>query len=110
MWFASITEEEKVDLERIQKNVCKLILKNEYTTYKEALKTLELECLNERRYRLAKKFGEGCVKLDEMRDLFPKAKISEHDLRKTNKYQVKFASTARLYNSAVPTLQRMLNS
>ena len=109
VWFASITDEESEDLDRIQKNACKLILGTEYTHYENALEKLGLEHLKERRHKLAKKFAKGCLKIDEMKDLFPKSNESEYNLRENEKYDVKFASTARLFNSAVPTLQRMLN-
>ena len=36
--------------------------------------------------------------------------INTHDLRLPDKFQVKFAHSTRLYNSSIPTLQRMLNN
>ena len=43
-----------------------------------------------------------------MEDIFP-LKEKHNNLRITEKYEVKFAHTARLQNSAIPALQRMLN-
>ena len=109
VWFSSITEEESSDLESVQKTACKLILKNNYTTYEQALETLELDTLEERRQKLAKKFAKGCQDIPQMKKLFEKPRQKEHNLRKTNTCDVKFAAGQRLYKSAVPTLQRLLN-
>ena len=109
VWFSSISEEESHDLERVQKNVCRLILKNKFIDYDQALTQLKLETLKERRAKLALKFAEKCLKNDEMKHLFPRNCPSKHNLRKTEEYQVKFAHSKRLFKSAIPTLQRMLN-
>ena len=42
VWFASISEEEKSDLECVQKVACKLLLKQQYATYENALKILNI--------------------------------------------------------------------
>ena len=110
VWFSSITEDESEDLERIQKNACRLILKSEYKDYKSALQELKLDSLKERRLYLAKRFAKKCLKVEEMNDVFKLSKIKPHEIRQTNKFDVKFAATSRLYNSTVPTLQRMLNA
>ena len=109
VWFSSITEEEKVDIERVQKNACKLILREQYVNYEQALSQLNLETLTERRDKIALKFAKKCEKQPEMRDLFTENKDSPYNLRKQEKYNVNFAHTKRYYNSTVPTLQRMLN-
>ena len=59
VWFSSITEEESDDLERVQKSVCKILLKNTYTCYEEALNILNLEDLKARRLKQALKFGRA---------------------------------------------------
>ena len=52
VWHYSITEEEVSDLERSQKVACKVILKGRYLSYDDALETLELQNLKERRSSL----------------------------------------------------------
>ena len=42
VWRSSISEENKEDLERIQKNACRIILGENYTNYKESLKLIGL--------------------------------------------------------------------
>ena len=109
VWFSSISEEECSDLERVQKNACRLILKNKYINYDQALACLKLETLKERRSKLALKFAENCLKNEEMQFLFPKTNAKDHNLRNTETFHVKFAHSSRLYRSSIPTLQRMLN-
>ena len=53
VWFSSITKDEAEDLERVQKNVCRLLLNDEYEDYPDALKKLNLDSLEERRKKLA---------------------------------------------------------
>ena len=43
VWFSSITQDEKNDLERIQKVACKIILKDSYANYDDALKWLNIQ-------------------------------------------------------------------
>ena len=83
----------------------RVILKEDYTTYEEALELLMLAKLSERREKLSLKFAKSCVKNDLTSDLFPLNKYN-----KKEKYKVTFAHTDRLKNSAVPYLQRLLNS
>ena len=56
-----------------------MLLKDKYEIYDEALKEIGLEDLKTRRIKLAVKFGKGCLKIDQMKDLFSKNKdmISE---------------------------------
>ena len=95
-------------LERTQKSFCKRE-RERYTSYEEALQTLNLDTLKERRVKLATKFAKGCQFIPVMKDIFPAPRANTHDLRNVNPCDVKFASGQRLYKSTVPTLQRMLN-
>ena len=49
VWNFSISEEEKQNLERVQKFVCKIILNSRYSDYEDALYVLNLESLEKRR-------------------------------------------------------------
>ena len=104
-----ITEEEKRDLDRVQKIACKLIMKQNYTTYFEALKILQLETLEHRRNKLALTFGKKCVDNPKMRDLFTEKNEINMNLRKRNKYNTKFAYHDRLVKSPVVAIQNLLN-
>ena len=60
VWHYNITMEERNDIERVQKVACKIILKNKYNSYGQALKTLGLQQLNDRRHMLCEKFAKMC--------------------------------------------------
>ena len=94
MWHSSLTEKNRKDLERVQKSAVKIMLKNNYTNYEEALKILNLESLDDRRSRLCLKFAKNCLKHDRMKKLFPLAS-NDHKMKKRSaeKFKVHFAHT-----------------
>ena len=106
VWHFSITEEEKIDLERVQKVACKVILKGEYETYPQALDDLNLQTLSSRRETLCLKFAKKCIKHEKAKHLFP----LNLDHRNKDKYKVQFARKDRLMYSTIPQLQRLLNA
>lgn len=108
VWHYSITEEEKQDLERVQKVACKVILNSEYTDYEEALKVLGLDTLSKRRDKLSLKFAKRSLKYEQTRDMFPLNGESV-EIRYKEKYHVQHAKGGRLLKSAIPQLQRALN-
>ena len=110
VWFSAITHDEAEDLERVQKTACKLILRKDYSNYEDALKILKLDSLPVRREKLALKFVKGCFKIDQMNELFKESTTSKYDIRNKSSYDIKFATHSRLMKSAVPSLQRLLNS
>ena len=109
VWHYSITNEEKSDLERVQKVATKIILQERYTNYDQALKHLNLDYLTARRDKLCLKFATKCLKHEKTKDMFPLNVQTDHDIRQTQKYHVQFANTNRLRDSAIPQLQRALN-
>ena len=105
VWHFSITEEEKHQIERVQKIALKLILKDKYTSYQQALQLTNLNTLEERRAMLCRRFALKCVKNPQTASMFP----LDHTRHK-NKYKVTFAKNSRLLHSAIPQMQRILNS
>ena len=109
VWHYSLTEEESNSLERVQKVACSIILSQEYTSYSNALRTLNLDTLSKRREKLCLKFAEACVKHPKMSKLFPYNQTISRDLIHREKFYVQPARTGRLLNSTIPQLQRALN-
>ena len=111
VWHSSLTKENEQDLERVQKNAFRIILKNNYQTYKKALAKLGMETLNERREILCLNFAKKCTKNSRTSHMFPKNKKT-HDMntRKANTYQVQNAVSERLKNSPLIFMQNLLNS
>ena len=94
------------DLERVQKSAVRVILKGKYTTYKEGLRRLNIETLDQRRERLCLRFAQNCLKNEKVSDLFPKNQMRK---RKTKKFKVNKTNTKRYQRSAIPYMQNLLN-
>ena len=108
VWHSSITKGEQLDLERVQKCALRIILKEEYHSYQEALESCQLDTLKSRRNKLSLSFALKCTKNEKTEDMFPVNK-TEINTRFPEKYEVTKAKTNRLANSAIPFMQRLLN-
>ena len=100
------------DIERVQKNALRIILQEDYESYAEALETLELESLYDRRQELCLTFAKKCAKssYSQVRRLFPNNHAhSTVETRDPEEYHVNMARTGRYLRSAVPFMQRLLN-
>ena len=110
IWNLSLTVDNIDDLERIQKSAMRIILQEDYSTYDQALEDLMLSKLSDRREKLSLKFAKNCVKNELTSDLFPLNHSGAMSTKFREKFRVTFANTSRLKDSAVPYLQRLLNS
>ena len=110
VWNSGLSQENIHDLERVQKSALKLILKDSYRTYENALNALELDNLEIRRENLCKDFAKKCLKNDKMKHLFPK-NPKNHPMvtRFKENFEVKIAKTERLKNSPIIYMQNLLN-
>ena len=110
VWNFNLTNENIDDLERVQKNAFRIILGQSYSNYESALNILNLEDLQARRNYLCKKFAIKCTQNEKTKNMFKlNAKINRN-LKYREKYQVEFARTARYKQSAIPQMQRLLNT
>ena len=109
LWHYSITQEDIESLERVQKVACKIILGIKYVSYEDALVSLNIQSLYERRQNLSLKFAKRCIKHPRLVEMFPENPNSNYTLRKPEKYVVHPSRTSRLLNSTIPQLQRALN-
>ena len=71
VWHSSLTQQNKEDIERLQRSSVKIILKNNYDSYKKALKVLNMETLDQRREKGNLTFAKKCLKIENMKSLFP---------------------------------------
>ena len=110
VWHSSITKKNRDDLERIQKSALKVILGDKYESYKDALKVIGIDSLEKRREKLRLKFAKQCFGHEKLKGLFPKH-MRRHNLVKRNleKNIVNNAKTERYRNSAIQSMQRLLN-
>ena len=64
VWGTSLTQENKEDLERTQKTFTKLVLREKFEDYENALLLLNLDTLESRRRELILKFAQkGIIKM-----------------------------------------------
>ena len=108
VWSSSITSGEEYDLERIQKVALRVILRENYVDYRNALYLTNLKTLKARRAQLSKVFAIKCTKNERTKDIFP-LKTQIVNTRNPELYEVTKAKTNRLAKSAIPSMQRQLN-
>ena len=109
VWHSSLTEYDSSRLERVQKVSLRIILKDSYDCYENALHQTKLETLKERRTKLCLKFARSSSKNTFTSSMFPKNEENSFNTRNHESYKVQFARTFRLYQSAIPYMQRLLN-
>ena len=100
---------QQLEIERVQKVALRIILKDKYESYEQALQQCDLLTLKERRIQLCLSFAKKCVKRERNKDMFPKKEHSR-SLRRPEKFVVAHAKNERLKKSAIPYMQRLLNS
>ena len=110
VWHSSLTKKNRKDLERVQKTAIKVILGSNYTSYKDGLKMLKIQSLDERRRTLCLKFAKNCLKNEKVKNMFPINKRNYRiETRKRNKFKIFKANTERYDKSAVPYMRKILN-
>ena len=109
VWHSSLTKAEQNDLERIQKVALRIILKEQYSSYADALDITGLDTLKARRAKLCLNFANKCVKSDLTNDMFP-LNAADVNTRNPEKFHVGYARTERLAQSAFPYMARLLNA
>ena len=110
VWHSSLTEENRNDLERIQKTAVKIILGDKYRNYEQALREIDLENLDERRTSLCLTFAQKCCKNPKTSNMFPKnVKVHNMDTREQEFYKVQYANTERLQKLSIIYMQNLLN-
>ena len=110
VWHSSLTQKNENDLERIQKAALKVILKERYQSYTDALKTLRIKSLKDRREELCLKFAKSCLKIEKFRKCFP-LKKKDHSMlmRCSEKFAIEKYGSVRYKDSALPYMKRLLN-
>ena len=109
IWHNSLTQENIEDIERVQKNAFRIILKK-YINYEEALETLRIDSLLTRRDKLSLNFALNCKNNEKTKDLFPTNKKT-HMMKTRNpaKIQITHATRERTNKSGIPYLQNLIN-
>ena len=108
VWSGAITRYECMAIERVQKMALHIILSENYLSYENALKLVNLESLECRRIHLCIKFAKKAEKSDKYMHWFS-ARSSVNTRQPKVKYLEPKARTERLKKSAIPYLTRLLN-
>ena len=108
VWHGSITQSEKVDIERVQKCALNIILGRKYLGYENALKTLDLENLEVRRVRLCLNFALKAEKHPKFSKWFQKP-MKKYNTRNKKKYLEIHSNHARYTHSPLGYLTKLLN-
>ena len=85
----------------------RIILKNRFDNYENALMLLHLDTLVDRRNQLCKNANQSVKDKSIIFEL--NDKLHAMEARNSNKYKIKHCNTERLKMSALPQIQRMLN-
>ena len=110
VWHSSLTEENRNDLERVQKTALKIILGEKYQSYAKALIKLDMDSLNDRREKLCLTFAIKSAKNPKSKHMFPvNEKTHKMGTRRPEKFKVQHANTDRLKNSSIIYMQNLLN-
>ena len=109
-WHGAITQMERMDIERIQKCAAHIILGERYISYKQALKTLNMQSLQSRRDKLCLNFARKAEKHTKFEKWFKPAHYSQNTRQEKFKYCKVQARHNRFDKSPLSYLTRMLNS
>ena len=109
MWNSSITKDESLDIERVQKAFLHIALQDQYSDYNTALNTTSLDSLEKRRLNLCITFAKRTAKHEKHKHWFEKATFKNTRSKKPI-YKTPFCRLERYRNSPIPYLTRLLNS
>ena len=109
-WQGSITQAERVSLERVQKSACHIILGDEYVSYRSALKSLNLESLESRRKKLSLKFAIKASKHIKFKSWFRENDQNVNTRHEKPKFRDVRANHSRFEKSALSYLTKLLKT
>ena len=108
VYHSMITKEQNDDIERLQKILLRIILKDNYTSYHLAWKHLNIQTLEQRRADLCLKFALKMSENPNFKDFFNSIKNTKN-FRNQERYFVPFAKSSRYKNSLKMFLTRLIN-
>ena len=108
VYHSMITKEQSDDIERLQKILLRIILKDNYISYHLACKHLNIQTLKQRRSDLCLKFALKISENPKFKDFF-QPNTNTKNFRNQEKYFVPFAKSSSYKNSPKMFLTRLLN-
>ena len=110
VWQPSLTNEDKIKIERVQKSALSIILGLKYRSYESALNEFNLETLSARRIRLCEKFAIKAQKHPKFTKWFKPNYKKSVTRSKEPKFCEVYYRTERFRKSPISYLTRILNS
>ena len=96
-------------IEAVQKKALAIILDVNYISYENALKTLNLQRLDERRDNHSLNFARKCSQSARHEGFFPLNPHRRPNSRNPRPYFEPQCNTSRYFKSSIPTMCRLLN-
>ena len=109
VWHSGLTQINNTDIERVQKAAFSIILGKQYKSYENALLTLNMEKLNDRRESICLKFAQKSYKSEKFSSWFVPDYKAINTRRKLKNVKVVGTRTARFEKSALPYLTKIIN-
>ena len=108
VWQGAITNYERAAIERVQRCALRIILGDNYSSYQNALDTLNLDDLEKRRVKICLNFGLKAAKHPKHSHWFKER--PKFITRSNLKYYPVFASNLRLQKSPIAYITKLLNN
>ena len=109
VWHSSLTGEDRLKLERIQKSALHIILGENYKSYTSALKLTGMKTLYENRRKIFLKFTRKSLKSLKFRKLFKMNTLETTTRHEQPKYKKVYYRTDRYKNSPISYLTNLCN-
>ena len=111
LWHSSLSADEKIKIERLQKRALRIIMGGTYPGYENALETLNLPSLENRREDLTKKFAMNILNSTKHRKLLPDKRNNVRTLRGNVREQLVHPNckSLRYFRSTIPYCTRLIN-
>ena len=110
VWHRNLTNENENDIERVQKSAFRIILNNEYISYENALNTLRMETLTNRREVLFRKFTIKSLQVKQMNTILVRNENTEYmNTRNKEKYKIENTNIKRFQKSTGIQMQHVIN-
>ena len=110
VWTSGLTRENIMQIERVQKSACAVILGPEYRSYEEACISLDIETLEKRREQLAYTFATKSAEHPVHTHWFVENQNIVNTRSKKPAFVPPQGRTQRFANSPLPYLTGLLNA
>ena len=109
VWHSSLTGEDRLSIERVQKSALSIIMGDQYKSYSSALKFLHLETLFRRRQKLCTKFANKCYKSEKFTKWFKRNDKTTKTRQPSKLLCDVYSRTKRFEQSPISYLTELLN-